>query len=162
MVKRNPDMVAYSNLRPIMECSPEAEVSGSNLTGAPTNKPPLGGFFVGASRRFEPSSTTSLPGANWNSSAGPSGRAPGMARVNPDGMLAQCFGSKPPFGGFCVYSTLSDEDLLFDTGLPGANRNGAAGSQSEYQDDTSKTPGAFLNVFACEDGPKGERQGWCE
>lgn len=94
--------------------------------------------------------------------AAPAGRAPGMARVNPDGMLAQCFGSKPPFGGFCVYSTLSDEDLLFDTGLPGANRNGAAGSQSEYQDDTSKTPGAFLNVFACEDGPKGERQGWCE
>ena len=62
------------------------------------------------------------------------------------------------FGGFCVYSTLSDENLLFDTGLPGANRNGAAGPQGECQDDTSKTPGAFLNVFAGEDGPKGEAQ----
>jgi len=29
-------------------------------------------------------------------------------------MLSQCFGSKPPFCGFCVYSTLSDENLLFD------------------------------------------------
>jgi len=62
------------------------------------------------------------------------------------------------YGGFCVYSTLSDENLLFDIGLPGANRNGAAGSQSEYQDDTSKTPGAFLHFFACAYGPKGEAQ----
>jgi len=29
---------------------------------------------------------------------------------------------------------------LLDTGLSGTHRNGAAGSQSEYQNDTSNTP----------------------
>ena len=65
-----------------------------------------------------------------------------MARVNPDVMLSQ-YWVKPPFRRFLrLWRTLLEKNLLFDTGLPEANRNGAAGSQSEYQDDTSKTAGA--------------------
>jgi hypothetical protein len=55
------------------------------MTGAPTNKPPFGGFFVGASRRFEPSSTKRQDSRLARRKATPEGRAPGMARVNPDG-----------------------------------------------------------------------------
>jgi len=67
--------------------------------------------------------------------ATPVGRAPWMARVNPDVMLSK-------------YSVKTAISAVFAFIAPCRMRTCCS----------TKTPGAFLNVFACEDGPKGEAQ----